>query len=145
MIKKIGFLLLLMLVSISIFITGAAASQDAEYTVVPAKSDNTTTPRWVTDTITQDQTNWHDKPVSSYTTSLHIDLNWGDTRDSLRLKVYSPSKQLIGTFYDSADGAIDGRIDIEIRNCKFNCNTFAGNRKPLHRKGPGNLNKECKP
>ncbi|MDY0387074.1 MAG: peptidase domain-containing protein [Methanolobus sp.] len=92
------------------------ASQDAEYTVVPAKSDNTITPRWVTDTITQDQTNWHDKPVSSYTTSLHIDLNWGDTSDSLRLKVYSPSKQLIGTFYDSADGAIDGRINIEIRN-----------------------------
>jgi hypothetical protein len=114
MIKKIGFLLLLMLVSTSV--TGATAIQDTEYTVVPVKSDNTITPRWVTDTITQDQTNWHDKPVSSYTTSLHINLNWGDTRDSLRLKVYSPSKQLIGTFYDSADSAIDGRINIEIRN-----------------------------
>lgn len=112
MIKKIGFLLLLMLVSISI--TGATASQDAEYTVVPAKSDNTTTPRWVTDTITQDETNWHSRTVSSYTPSLHIDLDWGDTSDSLRLKVYNPSNQLVGTFYDNADGAIDGRIDIDI-------------------------------
>lgn len=114
MIKKIGLLLMVMIVSISL--TGATASQNDEYTIIPVKSDSTVTPRWVSDTITQGETNWHDKPVSSYTTSLHIDLNWGDTSDSLRLKVYSPSNQLIGTFYDSADGVIDGRINIEIRN-----------------------------
>ncbi|NOQ48372.1 MAG: peptidase domain-containing protein [Methanococcoides sp.] len=114
MIKKIGLLLMVMIISISF--AAATASQDNGYTIVPVKSDTTITPRWVADTIAQGETNWHDKPVSSYTTSLHIDLNWGDTSDSLRLKVYTPSNQLIGTFYDSADGAIDGRINIEIRN-----------------------------
>jgi hypothetical protein len=50
MIKQIGLLLIVMIVSISL--TGATASQDDKYTVVPAKSDETTL-RWVTDTITQ--------------------------------------------------------------------------------------------
>lgn len=114
MIKIIGFVLMVMIVSISL--TGATSSQDDKYTVVPIKSDDIVTPRWVSDTITQGETNWHSKPVSSYTTSLHVDLNWGDTSDSLRLKIYSPSDQLIGTFYDSSDGVIDGRININIYN-----------------------------
>ncbi|OJH49715.1 hypothetical protein MPF_0503 [Methanohalophilus portucalensis FDF-1] len=104
-----------MMLMLSVSFAGATISQDGEYTIVPVKSDSNITPRWVSDTITQGETNWHGKSVSSYTTSLHIDLNWGDTSDSLRLKVYNPSNQLVGTFYDSSDGVIDGRINIEIR------------------------------
>ncbi|ATU08382.1 peptidase domain-containing protein [Methanohalophilus portucalensis] len=111
--RKIGLLLMMLMLSVSF--AGATISQDGEYTIVPVKSDSNITPRWVSDTITQGETNWHGKSVSSYTTSLHIDLNWGDTSDSLRLKVYNPSNQLVGTFYDSSDGVIDGRINIEIR------------------------------
>ncbi|MCM1986344.1 peptidase domain-containing protein [Methanococcoides seepicolus] len=114
MIKKIGLLLIVMLVSVSF--AAATSSQDNGYTIVPVKSDITITPRWVADTITQGETNWHTRTVSSYATSLHIDLNWGDTSDSLRLRVYDPNNQLIGTFYDSFDGSIDGRINIDIRN-----------------------------
>jgi hypothetical protein len=113
MIKQIGLLLIVMIVSISL--TGATASQDDKYTVVPAKSDETTL-RWVTDTITQGEINWHYKSVSSYTTSLHIDLNWGDSSDSLRLKVYNPDDELVRTFYDIADDVIDGRININIQS-----------------------------
>ncbi|ODV50122.1 hypothetical protein C7960_1418 [Methanohalophilus euhalobius] len=114
MIRKIVLLLIVMLVSVSF--TAATASQDNGYTTVPVKSDPTITPRWVSETITQGETNWHSRTVSSYTTLHHIDLNWGDASDSLRLKVYSPSNQLIGTFYDNSDGVIDGRINIEITN-----------------------------
>jgi hypothetical protein len=114
MIKKIGFLLMVMIVSISL--TGATASQDDGYTSVPAKSDGTITPRWVSDTIAQGETNWHGEYIDYYTTSRHIDLNWGDTSDSLRLKVYSPSNELVATYYDSSDGVIDGRINMDLRN-----------------------------
>ncbi|MBP2029607.1 hypothetical protein J2755_000527 [Methanohalophilus levihalophilus] len=113
MMKKIGILLIVLIFSVSF--AGATANQDNGYTVVPVKSDTSITPRWVGDTITQGETNWHSKSVSSYATSLHIDLNWGDTSDSLRLKVYNPDNQLVGTFYDSSDGATDGRINIEIK------------------------------
>jgi hypothetical protein len=111
--RKIGLLLMMLMLSVSF--AGATTSQDGGYTIVPVNSDSNITPRWVGDTIKQGETNWHSKSVSSYTTSLHIDLNWGDTSDSLRLKVYNPSNQLVGTFYDSSDGVIDGRINIEIR------------------------------
>ncbi|AKB84124.1 hypothetical protein [Methanococcoides methylutens] len=114
MIRKIGLLLMVMLISTSF--AAATASQDNEYTIVPVKSDITITPRWVTTTITQGETNWHGVPISSYTTALYVDLNWGDTSDSLRLKVHTPSGQLIGTYYDSSDGVIDGRIKFAIRN-----------------------------
>ncbi|WP_462271960.1 fimbrial protein [Methanohalophilus sp.] len=114
MIRKIGLLLMVMLISVSI--AAATASQDNGYTIVPVKSDPTIIPRWVSDTITQGETNWHGEIISSYTTSRHIDLNWGDTSDSLRLKVYSPSNQVIGIFYDNSDGVIDGRINIVITN-----------------------------
>ncbi|KGK98985.1 peptidase domain-containing protein [Methanococcoides methylutens] len=114
MIRKIGLLLMVMLISVSF--AAATASQDNGYTIVPVKSDITITPRWVTNTITQGETDWHSKQVSSYTTCLHIDLNWEDSSDSLRLRVYDPDNQHVGTFYDSYDGSIDGRINIDIRN-----------------------------
>jgi len=43
-------------------------------------------------------------------------LNWGDSTDSLRLKAYTPSGALLGTYYDSADGTTDGRIHLYIQN-----------------------------
>ena len=54
------------------------------------------------------------KSVSSGLTLLVIDLNWGDSTDSLRLKVYTPSGALLGTYYDNADGQTDGRIYLYI-------------------------------
>jgi hypothetical protein len=45
-----------------------------------------------------------------------VDLNWGDSTDSLRLKIYMPGGSLLGTYYDNADGTIDGRIHLHIQN-----------------------------
>lgn len=124
--KKTIFVLIVGLFCISI--SGASASEesvnislisasDAEYMIIPAAIDsNSVGIRTVTDTITQGETNWHAKQVNTYTQNLLIDLNWGDTSDSLRLKVYNPSNTLIGTFYDSADGQKNGRIRIYLKN-----------------------------
>ena len=41
-------------------------------------------------------------------------MNWGDTADSLSLTIYTPGGSSLGTFYDIADGVIDGRIHLDI-------------------------------
>ncbi|SFM55854.1 peptidase domain-containing protein [Methanolobus profundi] len=122
----IGFIVFLLCISI------ASASQadkntddgfvlidakDLGYKVVPVKSDDGgISIMSITDTITQGETNWHGKYVGSYTESLKVDLNWGDTSDSLKLYIYDPSDNCIGYFYDSADGSINGRITLYINN-----------------------------
>ena len=67
-------------------------------------------------TITQGKTNWHTKTVSSYITSLNVNLNWGNPANSLRLKIYSPDGYTFGPYYDSFDGVNDGRINVNIIN-----------------------------
>lgn len=120
-----GFVVFLLCISFA----SASASETAEefplisaadlgYKIVPAKStdDGDVGIRIVYSTITQGETNWHSKIVSSYTQSLNVDLNWGDTSDSLKLYIYDPSNNCLGSFYDSADGSIDGRINLYINN-----------------------------
>lgn len=87
-------------------------SHDAEIEIV----DEDMGIRTVYDTIMQGETNLHKKSVSSGLTLLVVDLNWGDSTDSLRLKVYTPSGALLGTYYDNADGQTDGRILLYIQN-----------------------------
>lgn len=70
----------------------------------------------VYDSVSQGETNIHEKTVGSGLNLLVVDLNWGDSTDSLRLKVYTPSGNVLGTYYDNADGTIDGRIHLYIRN-----------------------------
>jgi hypothetical protein len=67
-------------------------------------------------TISQGQTNWHAKSVSSVITTLNVDLNWGNPANSLQLKIYSPDGYTFGPFYDSYDGYYDGRINLNIIN-----------------------------
>ncbi|WP_243683827.1 hypothetical protein [Methanosarcina barkeri] len=45
-----------------------------------------------------------------------MDLNWGDSTDSLRLRIYTPSGSLLGSYYDNADGAVNGRTRLYIKN-----------------------------
>ncbi|WP_406657208.1 peptidase domain-containing protein [Methanolobus sp. ZRKC2] len=93
------------------------SAEDLGYTIVPGKADDAAIgTRAVTTTITQGETNWHSKPVTSFTQSLKVDLNWGDSSDSLKLYVYDPSGNLVGTFYDSFDGTINGRTLVYINN-----------------------------
>lgn len=70
----------------------------------------------VYDTISQGETELHGKNVGGGLTLLIIDLNWEDSIDSLRLKVYTPGSSVLGTYYDNADGVINGRIRLNIQD-----------------------------
>ncbi|ADN36536.1 peptidase domain-containing protein [Methanolacinia petrolearia DSM 11571] len=63
--------------------------------------------------ISQGQTDWYSTSVPAGKTSLYADLNWGDTSDSISLTILAPDSTL-GPYYDSADGHIDGRINLRI-------------------------------
>lgn len=67
------------------------------------------------DTITTGETDTFTKYVLPLTSSLTVDLNWGDATDSLALTILAPDQNL-GTFHDSSDGSIDGRIVLRISN-----------------------------
>jgi len=64
--------------------------------------------------ISQGQTINHYVSVGSGVNFLEVDLNWGDTSDSLALTIYSPSGTSLGTYHDSSDGSVNGRIHMNI-------------------------------
>jgi hypothetical protein len=64
--------------------------------------------------ISQGQTINHYVGVGSRVNWLEVDLNWGDTSDSLALTVYSPSGTNLGTYHDNSDGSVNGRIHLNI-------------------------------
>ena len=120
MTTKILAILVMLLLLVSL--AGAAVCEDETdttggYTVTPAKdADGDAGIRWVYDTITQGETNWHSKIVSTNINTLNVDLNWGDKTDSLRLRIYTPDGYVLGPYFDNADGHIDGRINLDIYN-----------------------------
>jgi len=120
MTTKILAILVMLLISASL--AGAAVCEDETdatggYTITPAKdAGGDVGIRWIYDTITQGETNWHSKIVSTNINTLNVDLDWGDTTDSLRLKIYTPDGYVLGTYFDDDDGATDGEIDLDIYN-----------------------------
>ena len=120
MTTKILALLVMLLLSASL--AGAAVCEDETdatggYTVTPAKdAGGDVGIRWIYDTIEQGETNWHNKIVSTNINTLIVDLNWGDTTDSLRLRIYTPDGYVLGPYFDNADGTINGRIYFSIYN-----------------------------
>ena len=117
---KILALLAMLLLSASL--AGAAVCEDETdatggYIVTPAKdAGGDVGIRWIYDTITQGETNWHSKIVSTNINTLNVDLDWGDLTDSLRLKIYTPDGYVLGPYFDDDDGATDGEIDLDIYN-----------------------------
>ncbi|AKB54123.1 hypothetical protein MSBR2_1287 [Methanosarcina barkeri 227] len=67
-----------------------------------------------TQSISQGQTITHNVNIGSGVNYLEVDLNWGDTSDSLTLSVYTPSGSKLGTYHDSSDGSVNGRIHFSI-------------------------------
>ncbi len=67
-----------------------------------------------TQSISQGQTITHNVNVGSGVNYLEVDLNWGDTSDSLTLSVYTPSGSKLGTYRDNSDGSVNGRIRLNI-------------------------------
>jgi|GEM_PF-2231030 len=80
MTTKILALLVMLLLSASL--AGAAVCEDETdatggYTVTPAKdAGGDAGILWIYDTITQGETNWHSKIVSTNINTLNVDLNW---------------------------------------------------------------------
>jgi hypothetical protein len=97
--------------------SASSEPSDHSYIVKPSKSvEDPFQLLRVSDTIIQGETNWHSKTVSSYITTLDVNLNWGNTANSLKLTIYTPDGYTLGPYYDGADGSINGKIDLDITN-----------------------------
>lgn len=119
--KRLGVVAMMLLVIASFAVVSASeqgpAANNGGYIVEPVHNAgmNPIGIQSIYATITQGMTNWHTKTVSSYITSLNVDLNWGNPANSLRLKIYSPDGYTFGPYYDSFDG-VNGRINLTIIN-----------------------------
>jgi hypothetical protein len=120
--KRLGIVALVLLVLASCAVVSASEQgvvvKDSSYLVQPAH-DGGMTPmsvQTVYSSITQSAMNRHAKDVSSYITTLNVDLNWGNSANSLRLKIYSPDGYTFGPYYDNSDGSVNGRINLAISN-----------------------------
>lgn len=95
-------------------------SAGTDYVVSPSTDDSADTgdsniSPLSTQYISQGQTINHYVSVGSGVDYLEVDLNWGDTSDSLTLTIYNPSgSQVGGTYRDSSDGSVNGRIHLNI-------------------------------
>lgn len=63
--------------------------------------------------ITQGQRDYYATYVPAGTTSFSHYLSWGLKTNSLALTINTPTG-VLGTYYDSSDGAMDGRINLRI-------------------------------
>ncbi|MDK2948288.1 MAG: hypothetical protein PWQ63_1448 [Methanolobus sp.] len=106
--KTISLVLVLALLSVS------TVSAKEEYTVCPSTEEKQSVSVKVYSTITQGQTKTYTSNVGTVVQRLEVDLNWGDSSDSLSVAIYTPSGTYVGKFYDSADGNTDGRIHLDI-------------------------------
>ncbi|ADI73978.1 conserved hypothetical protein [Methanohalobium evestigatum Z-7303] len=121
-VKKVGVAFLVLLLTMSF--VGAAADGNEEYIteksgyiVTPGEDEDTNIGIMkISDLISQGETDWHYKYVSSGINVLNVNLDWGDTSDSLKLTVHTPGGYELGPFYDTDDGSVDGQINIDIEN-----------------------------
>jgi len=122
MIKKIGIATILLLFSATLALAAISEEQmniakTGGYIIEPGNSTGGGSAiDSVYATITQGKTNWHTKDVTTFITTLNVDLNWGNSGNSLRLKIYSPDGYVFGPYFDNADGVINGRINLNINN-----------------------------
>src|SRR5659263_372121 len=122
MLKKIGIATILLLLSASLAMSAVSEEKMNEaktggYIVKPGNStDGGSAIDSVYATITQVNTNWHTKDVTTFITTLNVDLNWGNFGNSLRLTIYSPDGYVFGPYFDNADGFNNGRINLNINN-----------------------------
>ena len=118
--KRLGIVALVLLVMTSCAVVSASElnAVDRGTIIQPANNSEFSQikPLTVSGSITQSQTTWQTKVVSSYITSMNVDLYWGNPSNSLQLRIYSPDGSKYGPFYDNYDGAIDGRINLNVLN-----------------------------
>jgi hypothetical protein len=125
MLRKSG-IIFVMLIAVAILVTASASTASADVTKKPVTNDWVATPMTPgtsnmgtfsamasgVNYITQGQTKWSSFNVPSGSTGVTIDLNWGNSANSLQYTMYAADGSIAGPFYDNADGRIDGRICI---------------------------------
>ena len=123
--KKFGIFLIA--IALAMLVSCASASMDlfdakkidmGGYIVtIPDIQAPTVGVKTVYGTITQGETDWVSTDISGYYTQLCVRLNWGDSSDSLRLRIYSPDYHVFGPYYDTSGGGDDdGYIPVNINN-----------------------------
>ncbi|MEA2034306.1 MAG: hypothetical protein U9N40_02260 [Euryarchaeota archaeon] len=65
--------------------------------------------------IEENKLNWHSQNITSYTTTLNLNLKWKDKTANLSLMVYSPEGDVLGPFFDGIDRKINGQTYFFIR------------------------------
>jgi hypothetical protein len=109
---------LVALLCAALLVSGVSAQnieKDPGYTITPVNDLNlpdVIQPKTI-GTITQGETDWHYYTVTTGTSVLTADLNWGNPSNSLSLTIIAPDGT-IGPYYDSADGVLDGRVTLRI-------------------------------
>ncbi|MDY0388394.1 MAG: hypothetical protein RBT65_14990 [Methanolobus sp.] len=122
MLKKIRLIFIIMMLFAGCAIAEENNTKDKNpYKVTPLTTkddsqDDIVQIKTTFDSIAQGETNWHSEYIGSYITTLDVDLDWGDSSDSLKLTIYTADGHTLGPYYDSADGPIDGRIHLRIKN-----------------------------
>jgi hypothetical protein len=121
MIKKIALVTLILMLAMGCAVAEedglSAESTNGGYIVTPAKfTEDPFQILRVSDTVIQGETNWHTKSVSTYMTTLNVNLYWGNPSNSLQLTIYTPDGYTLGPYYDNADGSVNGRINLAISN-----------------------------
>jgi hypothetical protein len=89
------------------------------YSIVPAGESSPSTgdprvPLLTTGTLKQGVSYASYLNIGSGIHWLETDLNWGVTSNSLSITIYNPSNNNLGTYSDSSDGKLDGRIHMSI-------------------------------
>ena len=106
---------MVVLCMVAALLAAPAVSAKEGYTVRPSTEETSPVSILVYDSIIEDQTKTYTSNVGTGVNYLEVDLNWGDTTDSLSLTIYTPGGSSLGTFYDIYDGVIkDGRIHLNI-------------------------------
>ena len=113
-------LLIVVLIGVTICALPATAASGSKagnggYTVKFVKQDpNAIRPMTVYGSISQGQYQWQSRLINYYTTSVNFCLWWGNPSNSLRLRIFTPDGYVLGPFYDSYDGGIDGAIGVQV-------------------------------
>lgn len=115
---KVHWIVLLIVIGAALFAPAVSAKiiEEKDGYVITTTNDTLRLPdmfRMSSSTITQGQTDLYSTSVPSGKTAFSPYLYWGTPSNSLSLTIRAPDS-LMGPYYDSTDGVVDGRISLRI-------------------------------
>lgn len=114
---QILFIGMLLLTACCVMPAGAADFSDnaAKYTITPwYKFTDGCKALPLYDTITQGEWKSHTYSLPAGKSRIEIALSWGNTQNTLSMKIYKPDGSFYGPYYDSFDGIANGVIPLTI-------------------------------